>query len=419
LLLARRATGLRAATLARAFLYAIVLFAIGICLQPFLGAAIGSWGAIALAAVVVECAVASDRPSRAHRALVAVCLSLFAIEAVLQLIAWIHPTPLLVQWGSDAGQYVERIRPARGATGAGGVPYNSWGDYDVEPARKPPGGCLVVMIGDSFSYGTVPLPLHFTKIAERALPGCTVYNAGIARIGPREYQYLLKKEALALEPDLIVVNLFLGNDIVDDYGCNPSPLRFWLDRENLLVYTVPKRLFFAGAKAEPLPMPNLDHMLETWPWHADPLKEPITRDAAEYWSVENQHARELCSPEAERYYRDFFVALDELVHARDKTPLAFLLIPDELQVEDFVWERVVRDNPTLTLDRDRPQRVVRAWLDERKLPYLDMLPVLRAAPPYLDGKKHFYVVQDTHYNARGNRATGDALAGFLKAQLGR
>ncbi|HZS41028.1 MAG TPA: hypothetical protein VFF06_29570 [Polyangia bacterium] len=401
----------------RILLYGVVFYFAGICFQEFSGEAVASWGALALAFVAVALSTVGEGGARAHAIATRVCFALIAIESILQSIAWIHPSRLWVQYGSDAGQYVERIRPKRGQTGAGGVPFNSWGEYDFEPARKRPGECLVVTIGDSFSVGGVPLPYHFTSVAERGVPGCAIYNAGVARIGPREYQYLLKKEALALDPDLIVVDLFLGNDIVDDYGCNPSPLRFWLDRENLLLYTVPRRLFAPPPGAAQAPMPPLDDAAARWPWLIDPTQEAPTLAPDAFYEIEDRHARELCSAEAERYYGDFFQALDELIAAAGKPRLAFMLIPDELQVEDEVWTRVARDTAPLALERDRPQRVVGEWLARRGLPVLDLLPVLRAAAPFSDGKKHFYLLRDTHFNARGNRIAGEALAGFLIKRL--
>jgi hypothetical protein len=402
---------------ARLVLYGAVFYLATLCLQPFLDQAIASFGAITLSLMAVGLGAGIVRPSRAHRFVTGACLALLGGELFLQVIAWTRPSALLSQWGSDAGQYVDRIRNPRGYGGAGGFPYNSWGDYEYEPVAKRPGECLVVSIGDSFSASTVPLPLHHTKVAERAL-GCRVYNAGVARIGPREYKYILQRFALALDPDLIVVDLFLGNDIVDDHGCNPSPLRFWLDRENLLLYAVPKRLV-KGLVPPPnqYPVPPLDQAEMKWPWLADPTREPRGNTEEGYFAIEQAHVIQLCSPEAERYYPDFFTALDEIIAAARGRKLAFMLIPDELQVDDPVWRELVGRNAGVALERDKPQRVVGDWLKARGVPTLDLLPVLRAAPRYGDGQPHLYVFRDTHFNRRGYQFTGQALAEFARGLL--
>jgi hypothetical protein len=99
-----------------------------------------------------------------------------------------------------------------------------------------------------------------------------------------------------------------------------------------------------------------------------------------------------------------------------EVPLAFVLIPDEFQVEDDVWDEVVRrsDRP---LDRDTAQRVLDRVLREAGWGVLDLLPILRAVPPMEDGRRHLYHLRDTHFNARGNEAAGRALAGFVDSLL--
>jgi hypothetical protein len=394
-------------------------------LQPFRGEIIADWGAVALALLVILLALSRGGPASALEVVVTnLCLILVGIDGALQLAAWVRPTQLFAQFGSDAGVYVESIRLPPHYPRAGPIPYNSWGEYDVEPQVKKPGECLVVEIGDSFSQSGVPLPYHFTTVAERDLPGCSIYNMGMAKIGPREYKYLMQKEALGLNPDLIVIDLFVGNDIVDDYGCNPSPLRKWLDRENLLLYTVPRRLWRWGRERERAGgaggVPQVDSAWQSsgFDWLDDPSKENPTLSPEAYFDIESLHVHQLCTAEAEKYYPDFVRALDELIGAAGSTRLAFMLIPDELQVNDELWQAVTRDVHE-PLERDRGQRVLKAWLDERHQPVLDLLPDLRAAPPWTDGKQHLYHLRDTHFNARGNAVVGKALARFLAPLLNR
>jgi hypothetical protein len=93
-----------------------------------------------------------------------------------------------------------------------------------------------------------------------------------------------------------------------------------------------------------------------------------------------------------------------------------MIIPDEFQVEDELWERV-SERAGRPLERDRPQALLQAWLAEEQIPHLDLLPILRAAPPLADGRRHLYHARDTHWNARGNRIAAQALADFLLGSL--
>jgi hypothetical protein len=429
--MARRPPAVGVGRALRVILFGVVAFFVAICARPFRGDLVAHFGALALAFVTILLArsradAGAGAAGRVEVVATNLCLILIGIEGALELAARVRPSPLLTQFGSDAGVYVESIRPKPHLPRPGPIPYNAWGEYDVEPAAKKPGECLAVTIGDSFSAGIVPHPYHFTTVAERALGGgCQIYNMGIAKIGPREYKYLLQKEALGLHPDVIVIDLFIGNDIVDDYGCNPSPLRKWLDRENLLVYVVPRRLWAwarergrAGGAAT-VGVPQLDAAWASgMPWLTDPLAEQPSFSPEAYADIESRHVMQLCSADAERYDDDFFRALDELVRAAGTTRLAFMMIPDELQVEDALWNDLTRD-VKVPLERDRGQRVVGAWLRARGLPVLDLLPELRAAPAWTDGKKHLYHLRDTHFNARGNNVAGQALARFLAPMLKR
>jgi hypothetical protein len=111
-------------------------------------------------------------------------------------------------------------------------------------------------------------------------------------------------------------------------------------------------------------------------------------------------------------YEDFFEALEGVERAAGDIPLKFVLIPDEFQVEDELWEEIVRQSGK-PLDRDLPQRRIVEWLQARGRSVLDLLPLLRAVEPLEDGRRHVYHAQNMHFNARGNAIAGRALAGFL------
>ena len=124
-------------------------------------------------------------------------------------------------------------------------PMNRGGHYDTEfvvhyasPNR------IVASIGDSFSYGTVPHAYHFTTVAERELSGVEIHNMGYPGTGLSDYTYLLKHEALAVEPDLVVIQLFLGNDLTTGSGLSGPPR--WYDADRYVLAIVLHRLNIMG-----------------------------------------------------------------------------------------------------------------------------------------------------------------------------
>ncbi len=96
------------------------------------------------------------------------------------------------------------------------------------------------------------------------------------------------------------------------------------------------------------------------------------------------------------------------MQAGDK--LVLVLIPDEFQVNDELYNRLVQNIPKPSVyDRNGPQAQIRKYCEARDIHFLDLLPVLRAA----EAEGRTYHLADTHWNAHGNRVVGKALANYL------
>ncbi len=90
--------------------------------------------------------------------------------------------------------------------------------HDRQGYRNPvvPAAVDVVVIGDSQTYGPgVSSDEVWPIVLERSLDLST-YNMGIPGWGPLEYVSVMD-EALALQPDVVVIGLYLGNDLFDSF----------------------------------------------------------------------------------------------------------------------------------------------------------------------------------------------------------
>jgi hypothetical protein len=108
------------------------------------------------------------------------------------------------------------------------------------------------------------------------------------------------------------------------------------------------------------------------PWIADPLQEPPTLSVERFAYVETTRA-EITLPEKAGEYREFLDALERLHAAAGDIPLAVLLVPDEFQVEEAPWKDVEWVGIAARADRELPQKIVGAWLEQRRIPYVDLL----------------------------------------------
>jgi lysophospholipase L1-like esterase len=81
--------------------------------------------------------------------------------------------------------------------------------------RAVPSQADIVAIGDSQTYGiNATLGETWPSILAR-LRGARVYQLALGGYGPVEYEKLLRKHALALRPHVVIVGLYLGNDLFD------------------------------------------------------------------------------------------------------------------------------------------------------------------------------------------------------------
>jgi len=119
-------------------------------------------------------------------------------------------------------------------TPGGGIPFhvtdrtgmrtNSMGFRDRERTLKRRSTALrLVALGDSFTWGTGAIyDEAFVTLVERGLssmsPNAEVINLGMVGYQPHEYLALLKAHGLAYHPDAILMNFFVGNDLMPAQG---------------------------------------------------------------------------------------------------------------------------------------------------------------------------------------------------------
>ena len=356
------------------------------------------------------------------------CLLLVTAEVGLRAFARWRPSPLFARATADAEDWIRQYRAEPGTLRTG-FPHNSEGYYDEEfvpgTAERP----VLVVIGDSFSVGVVPHAFHYTTVAERELDSCSLQNRGVVSIGPAEYLQILWNEVHSQRPTAIVISLFVGNDLHDSYRFKPPPslFRTCFDRGFVLTCEVTRRLVILSRERARSGDPDAlsgnsgmegqlwtsqAELIEKLPHLADPHLERASFSEPAFFEIEIDRARGVCGS-SEFFYGRIFKVLEEIVRAAKAVPLCIMLIPDEFQVEDALWQELLDSGKADGLERDRPQRELAAWCAEHGIPCLDLLPALRETPPMEDGRVHLYHLRDTHFNARGNERVGRLLAGFL------
>lgn len=355
-------------------------------------------------------------------------LTILGVELGLRSIASLYPHPLLAT-SQSVSSVLATYRKQPGELHLGfACDARGFADHH----RRGEDARLVTVVGDSFGVGVVPQPFHYTTVAEERLPGTDFYSAAVIAAGPAEYEQLLREELLDDDPDLVLIALFVGNDVEEAARFDPAwpLLRSIFDRSCLRIALLAERLARIGAERErsgerspaarvqgedASPVADRRDSLARFPWLDDPGLEEPTLSAETFVEVETRRARFACAPNDPGRYEPLFRALQAIRSATGETPLGVVLIPDEFQVEDAIWDQVA----TPDLERDFPQQTIGAWLRAEGIPTLDLLPTFRAFAPGPDGRRHLYHLRDTHWNRRGNALAGAELAAFADRLLAR
>jgi lysophospholipase L1-like esterase len=296
------------------------------------------------------------------------------------------------------------------------VTINSLGLRGPEPSPPGTGDCRLLAIGDSQTFGAgVEDDEAFIEVAAAELrregTELTVLNGGIPGLGvPQEIRWL-ERHGTALTPDVVVLGIFVGNDLLEatrEWSSwdvvegrlipvgSQSKLKDWLFFHSHLYALLKNRIPIGlqSAVRARLGLPE--------PWTVRQM-----RAAASLYEAEtNALAQEAMTATGEALDR-----FAELARERAFAPLA-LVIPDLIQLDPQRWADLARqlDLPPASHDLARPNRLLLEQLAGRGIPALDLLPSFRTAQA--EGASLYFPI-DRHLTVAGQRLAADGLVRLL------
>ncbi|MEN8005851.1 MAG: SGNH/GDSL hydrolase family protein [Candidatus Krumholzibacteriota bacterium] len=346
-----------------------------------------------------------------------------AARVVLPLLPDPPDTPFV---GDEACMY--RLRPSE----PGEFPedhdhhINQLGFRDRNHSRtKPEGRLRVLGLGDSFVYGWVSIQDNFLRVAERRFNSggvqADILLMGVPGWSTENQLGYLQSEGLGLDPDLVVVNFYVENDVtgIPVRGrvirgnlfptTSPLPVRNLLRKsqlflmfESLVLRGIMKKVRgddSSGPASDSAPVNDiylriLDQNLPVYLRQPDPRTEALWAEAIGYLEE-----------------------IDAACAAAD-VPWMVVLIPGEIQVDTAVRSQVLGQLglPADAYDFDAPQQRLVSWGHARQVAVLDLLSTLRHEHK---PDARLYVPNDTHWNIRGNQVAGLTLSRSLTDILHR
>jgi hypothetical protein len=300
---------------------------------------------------------------------------------------------------------------------------NAQGLRETHEIGPPAAGVTrLLVLGDSFTFGwgvaadaTYPHLLSGARAADGSV--IESINAGVLGYGPDNEAAWLRTYGWALQPKIVLVGFFVGNDVRD------------------VIAGIDKTRIDGTGNLVPAnaPAPTATPVA---PGPVAAVKRTLARNSQAYVFLRAQ-AHALFWPPAPptvpglldtapMYYR---TAPPAIAHGWEQTGavldriqadvqahgarLIVVAIPTREQVADLYWQDMITRFALVEsdLDRDLPQQHLAAWSAGSGVPVIDLLPGFRAAGP----APLRYFRQDPHWDA-----DGDALAATLiRSELAR
>jgi hypothetical protein len=296
------------------------------------------------------------------------------------------------------------------------VEINSQGHRQGEIGPKAAGELRIVAIGDSFTYGEgVEGEEAWPRALERALVQGSprpvrVVNAGVPGRWVDEYYLELRGRALALDPDVVLIGFFVGNDVDGE----DARAHVWsrVDARDL-----PEAVSIPGLRIENghrvrsrtksrwrLPIVRDSHVAQLFFDGGKAIHEawspPALAEEAAYAPETNPEAQR-ATDRVER----LMLAMADLCRAHG-IAFAVVMIPAREQVMPELARR------SQARDWEKPQRHFRAFFERSDIPFVDLLPAVRAARE----DAPLYYRFDAHWTARGHALAAASVAEFLEAR---
>ena len=309
------------------------------------------------------------------------------------------------------------------------------GIRDREYGPKAPGEYRILLLGDSFTMGhglaeeeTISRRLErLLAMGDRSAP-VTVINCGVGGYAPWQERMFLRKRGFPLEPDLVILQLFPGNDVAGSYSRAgkrleafdeewevrlrdykrqreiPFRLELWLLTHSnayghflaALKLNAPARDILADFRfVKPAAYPTIV---------ATSGRSPYKEVCLEHWYPELEEAWEMFAGDV-RGIRDD-------CRARS-VKIAAYAHGDRTSLRPWIWDEMKKWIPETPYEMNKDIRLTNELLDSLGIPRADALSALSAVSSPRDA----YFMHDGHFTPLGAEMVAECLAQFIQERF--
>ena len=283
-----------------------------------------------------------------------------------------------------------------------GFKLNSQGFKDEEFSEKKENVFRILGIGDSFAFGVVPYKYNYLTLIESQLrvqnTNIEVLNMGIPSIGPNDYLSLLVKEGLALQPDIVLLSLFVGNDFEQSKQKKTYEYSYVASLLHYIINLQPK---YEGRTIH-----RKTEYCDDCPTFKHEQYLKIADSRSSIYLVDN---------------KGFFDKLDKALYYLKQfrnicnkrgIKLVVAIIPDELQINQDL-QREVKEvyHPNIESDKwnfTLPNKILSNELDKLSIDNIDLYEY------FASSSQQLYRPRDTHWNIAGNQLAANIIQEHIR-----
>lgn len=290
------------------------------------------------------------------------------------------------------------------------VAISSFGIRDKEITPKHESTFRVIGLGDSFTFGNgVKLEETFLKQLESCLkptvPSVEVINCGIPAYSPLQELRFLERYRASLEPDVVILGFFVGNDFIESgdlYDSAGTPTLRVVDGNLVSTRAAEREHSMIRLISQPLRYYLSTHS-HLYVFLRDRGSQLLSRFGLRPFNLPPDFCKKTYSERMEAAWRYTQAIIEATARntAEHREKLIVVILPVSYQVYQHTWNEYIaalKLDPS-EYDLDKPQRLLAQFLDERGIEYVDPLPALRQN---IIGPPLFYSV-DGHLTAEGHR----------------
>ena len=274
-----------------------------------------------------------------------------------------------------------------------------------------------LLLGDSFTFGMgVREKDTFANRLQKSFGTKfhEVINAGVIGQSIDDAFMYLKHEGIKLQPDFVVFNFFVGNDVTElrRHSWTTNKTGELLAVKDDVLHVDKNHKLRNRVKKEPISyfIFWLNNKIKILKQKYSPNKK---FDPSLTWPIFLANDHKLQDPKINDYWHKFEIVLKQMQKFCKKNNITFLVavIPMDVQVSRDYWKKY----PGTPFDEEaflmkRPQEHIKILGTKHNIPIFDALPALQYEELEYGP---FYFEKDTHFNRKGHRFFAAYLWRFL------